>query len=205
MNASLDPVPSTLPLSAHLKAATRETHERLDKRLMAYDLFASRTRFAQFVSVQHRFHQCVDGLHRRTDLAVLLPGLAARNRVALTAADLADLGQPAPHEALRHGDALPLPVALGWLYVAEGSRLGGAVLFKLASQKLALGADFGARHLALPEEGVASHWRAFSQALDAVTLTDAEREQAVAAANEAFRTVQGFVNEVFDTAPAVNA
>lgn len=198
MNPTLDPVTPPLPLSVHLKAATRDTHERLDKRLMAYDLFAARDRYAQFVAVQHRFHQCMDALHRRADLGALLPGLAARNRVDLTAADLADLGKPAPHEVLRHGDELPLPAALGWLYVAEGSRLGGAVLFKLASQKLALGADFGARHLALPEEGVASHWRAFTQGLDAVSLTEAEREQAVAAANEAFRTVQGFVSEVFD-------
>lgn len=111
--------------SQRLKAATRDSHGALDKRIMAGDIFASRDLFAKFVRVQFRFHRDIDALYGNPALDALLPDLDERRRLPLIARDLADLEQtlPLPASAGLDGD-LPLPAALGWLYVAEGSNLG---------------------------------------------------------------------------------
>ncbi|SDX42059.1 biliverdin-producing heme oxygenase [Lysobacter enzymogenes] len=182
--------------SARLKAATRATHERLDQRIMAGDIFASRERFARFLRVQYRFHRDVDALYADPGLDALLPGLAARQRLAQIARDLDDLGQTLPSACAPAAQALPLAQALGWLYVAEGSNLGGSVLYKLAA-RLGLDRGFGARHLAAHPDGVARHWRRFTAALDGAALSAAQEADVVAGAEAAFRRVRGHVEEEF--------
>lgn len=183
--------------SQRLKAATHGTHDSLDKRIMAEDIFASRARFARFVRVQYRFHRDIQTLYAVPALVALLPGLAGRCRLEQIAQDLGDLEQGLPAAA---PTALPaavdLPHALGWLYVAEGSNLGGTILFKMAA-KLGLGARFGASHLAAHPDGAARHWRQFTAALDAVPLTAGQEAEAIEGANAAFRTVRGYVEEEF--------
>lgn len=183
--------------SARLKAATRAVHDTLDQGIMAADIFASRAQFGRFVRVQHRFHRDIEALYRQPALNALLPGLAERCRLPAIVQDLHDLqpDAPAPATAPRLSADTPLPVALGWLYVAEGSNMGGAVLFKMASDKLGLGRDFGARHLAPHPDGPARHWREFTAMLDAVPLDAAQEAQLMQAAADAFATVQGYARE----------
>lgn len=186
-----------LPRSQRLKAATRATHDRLDRRIMAGDVFADRARFARFVRVQYRFHRDIDALYAHPALDALLPDLAGRRRLDQIARDLHDLGQALPTPARPQAEAgLPLAQALGWLYVAEGSNLGGSVLYKLAA-KLGLDHEFGARHLAAHPDGVARHWREFTAALDSLALDAAQERELVAGAEAAFRSVRGHVEVEF--------
>ncbi|MDO4709779.1 MAG: biliverdin-producing heme oxygenase [Pseudomonadota bacterium] len=184
--------------SRRLKEATRDTHDRLDKSIMAEDIFSSQAQFARFLRVQYRFHRDVDALYTKPELVPLLPELDARRRLAQVTQDLRDLGTPLPEAAAGKLDSsTALPEALGWLYVAEGSNIGGTVLYKLASSKLGLNAEHGARHLAAHPDGAARHWREFTRALDEIALSEAEEARVFAAANQAFATVQGYVNEEF--------
>jgi heme oxygenase len=194
MNAHIAPEDSR---SLRLKAATRDSHGALDKRIMAGDIFADLGSFARFLRVQYRFHRSIDRLYASPALEALLPGLAGRRRLQQVAADLHDLGQdlPGADMASLAGD-LPLPVALGWLYVAEGSNLGGTVLYKMAA-RLGLDQGFGARHLAAHPDGAARHWRDFTAALDAVPLSAAQEQQVIDAADAAFRSVHGHVEIEF--------
>jgi len=194
------PDPALPPSRAErLKRATHQTHERLDQRIMAERIFDSRERFAAFLRVQHRLHRHVAEVYAHASLHAVLPDLPARQRLAAIEQDLADLGVPAPaplHPTLRD---VPLAAALGWLYVVEGSALGGAVLYKMAA-RLGLDSSFGARHLAPAAEGVAAHWRQFTLALNAIRLT-AEEEQCVEdGAIAAFAAVTGFVLHEFAVA-----
>lgn len=195
---NVNDVPNAVPLprSRRLKLATHAVHDMLDKRIMAADIFASRDRFARFVRVQYRFHRDIDALYAHVGLQALVPALDERRRLARIVEDLADLGHALP----LHASAGPfadaaLPQALGWLYVAEGSNLGGIVLYKLASDRLGLGREFGARHLAAHPDGVARHWREFTAALDAVVLSASQEQQVVAGAEAAFRSVHAYVQE----------
>ncbi|EZP68929.1 Heme oxygenase [Sphingomonas paucimobilis] len=180
-----------------LKASTHETHDRLDTSIMAAASFTSIAGYGRFVTVQYLFHRDIDALYDDAILQALLPGLTERRRLALITADLTDLGLPLPEDdtplAFPQGDAVDIPAALGWLYVAEGSNMGAALLRKEAA-KIGLSDEHGARHLAPAPEGPAAHWRAFTAALDALELTDDEEAHAVAGANAAFSRVQALVD-----------
>jgi heme oxygenase len=187
-----------------LKAATHAAHERLDKRIMAADPFGSRQRYGQFVVVQHAFHRDIDALYDNAVLDRLLPDLAGRRRLAKIEQDLADLGITAPDldapPAFDAATPADIPTALGWLYVAEGSNLGAAFLLKEAL-KLGLSETLGARHLAGAPEGRGLHWRTFTAALDAVSLSPAEESRLVSGAINAFTRVYGLVEEQLPAKP----
>lgn len=190
--------------SKQLKAATSTTHDSLDKRVMAADIFANRDNFARFLRVQYRFHRDIDALYSHAGLLALVPDLAERRRLPRISHDLLDLGSDVPAETAPAVDAgITLPEALGWLYVAEGSNLGGTVLFKLARERLQLGADFGARHLAAHADGAARHWRSFTAVLDAAELAAAHEALVVEGARTAFQTVRAYVDEELHADPAV--
>ncbi|MDA9405160.1 biliverdin-producing heme oxygenase [Bradyrhizobium sp. CCBAU 45389] len=183
--------------SRRLKAGTEGQHNGLDESIMAQNPFTSRERYGRFVNVQHEFHRTIDPLYSSPRLGQLLPDLAGRRRFGLIGQDLSDLGITPivvrdAVEFSHAGAEIDLPTALGWLYVAEGSNLGAAFLLKAAG-KLGLSESFGARHLAAAPEGRAAHWKKFTAALDAVNLSDAEEERAIAGARAAFSRVQHLV------------
>lgn len=181
--------------TARLSAATDDLHEHLHGVVAAANPFASRERFATWVSVQHRFQHEIEPLYKLPALQPLLPDLANRGRLAAAAADLADLGVDLPAAAgtVTVGD---LPEAIGWLFVSEGSTLGAAMLFKRA-QTLGLSETFGARHLAAAPEGRARHWKQFVQAVDALELDDAQEQRLQEAARAAFRRFDVLLKEAF--------
>ncbi len=185
---------------ARLKMLTHDTHERLDRSVTAAAAFASREGFARFALAQWRFHRDIDILYGDAALRRLLPGADERRRLPLLRLDLADLCVTPPPVDAEPVFAAERPVdmatALGWLYVAEGSRMGAALLRKEAA-KLGLSDAFGARHLAPAPEGPATQWRAFVAALDAVALpTDAE-PRVTDGAVAAFTRMQAYVDQQF--------
>lgn len=190
------PTIETEGLSALLRSASHARHGMLDRRIMAAKPFSSRERYAQFLRVQYRFHRDVAALFDHPEFNCLLPGLAGRQRLNAVILDLSDLGEALPQNldepVFAPGAALDLAMALGWLYVEEGSNLGAAFLLKAAAT-LELNVDFGARHLAPHAQGRAPSWKAFSAQLDAVPLDHAARERAAEAAQAAFLTVHGYV------------
>lgn len=176
------------------RSNTKATHDRLDKRIMAFNPFADRDHFACFLQVQWAFHRDVTALFDHKVLNQLLPDLSERGRFAAVTQDLQDLDKPQPELTAPpiFGQDVDLPTALGWLYVEEGSNLGGGILFKMA-RKLELDETFGARHLAPHPEGRAPSWRAFMQQLDAIELTDVEQQRAQLGADAAFSRVLEYV------------
>lgn len=179
-----------------LKALTSTVHEGVDRSIMSAASFASIDRYKAFLVIQYLFHRDVAALYADASLQEAFPDLVQRCRLPLVLADMEDLGVAAPDPGTPVFVAdTPVDVgnALGWLYVAEGSNMGAALLRKEA-QKLGLTDDVGARHLAPAPEGPAPHWRAFVAALDAVALTDDEEKRAAEGALEAFARVQAHVD-----------
>lgn len=187
--------------SKRLKAASGDTHDRLDKAIMGHEPFSSRERYGLFIKAQHAFHRDIDVLYDDAALDMLLPDLQGRRRLPQIEQDLVDLGMgPLAFDApqvFTPGAVFDLPTALGWFYVAEGSNMGAAFLLKWAKEKLGLSEEFGARHLAGAPEGRGLHWRTFTAALDEIALSEAEEARVVAGAQAAFRRVHGLVDAVF--------
>ncbi|AXV16691.1 biliverdin-producing heme oxygenase [Neorhizobium sp. SOG26] len=179
-----------------LKSLTDATHDRLDKRIMAAQPFASRERYALFLQVQHHFHADVDPLYLDPRLNALLPKLEDRARLDALRQDLMDVTGETPPVLRSTAGALEIPAALGWLYVAEGSNLGAAFLLKEAA-KLGLTADFGARHLAPHPAGRGLHWREFVADFNALDLSEADEAKMADGAKAAFLRVHQLVDQIF--------
>lgn len=153
-----------LSLSLRLKEATHTIHEDLDKSIMAQGLFSGTDRYRNFVKLQYQFHRDINALYHHIQLIEIIPDLSARNRYAQICLDMGDLdlslaSTPKPL------DAEEASSAIGWLYVAEGSKLGANFLIKLA-EKIGFNETFGARHLAADSGGRGSSWNAFKSAID---------------------------------------
>ncbi|WP_347303679.1 biliverdin-producing heme oxygenase [Croceibacterium sp. TMG7-5b_MA50] len=174
-----------------LRGATDDMHQRLDSRINAADAFGSIGQYGRFVQMQWVFHAEIAPLYADPLLQDLLPGLPRRQKLELIAADLTDLGLAPvmePDLRFRRG-AIDTAAALGWLYVAEGSNMGAALLRKQAA-RLGLGDGHGARHLAPAGEGPAAHWRDFTASLDAVPFDHAAERRCEAGARQAFERVE---------------
>ncbi len=183
-----------------LKALTSTVHEGVDRSIMSASSFATIDRYKRFLAIQYLFHRDVAALYAESRLQAAFPDLVHRCRLPLVIADMEDLGVATPDAGspiFIAGGPVDMGTALGWLYVAEGSNMGAAVLRKEA-HKLGLTDDVGARHLAPALEGPAPHWRAFTAALDAVELSDDEETRAREGALEAFAQVQAHVDARLD-------
>lgn len=179
-----------------LKAQTNDTHAGVDNAIMSAASFADREGYGRFLRVQYLFHRDIAALYAEPALQALLPGLPERQRLALIEADLIDLGMDAPRPegpARFATGEIDLPTALGWLYVAEGSNMGAALLRKEVA-KIGLSDTFGARHLAPAPEGPAAHWRSFTAALDAAELDESDEPRVGAGAGAAFARVQALID-----------
>ncbi|GGZ32686.1 biliverdin-producing heme oxygenase [Asticcacaulis endophyticus] len=187
--------------SKRLKGLTTGTHDRLDKSIMGGEPFASVENYVKFLKVQYLFHRDIAALYQVPVLDRLLPDLTGRRRFEAVASDLADVGADLPEAEgeprFVEGEAIDLPTALGWLYVAEGSNLGAAFLLKFAA-RLGLDATNGARHLAPADEGRGLHWRTFTAALDSIDLRADEEARVTAGAEAAFNRVHGLVRRFYD-------
>ncbi|MGL4603073.1 MAG: biliverdin-producing heme oxygenase [Iodobacter sp.] len=187
-----------LSRTQQLKALTTETHDQLDKRIMANQPFANRDNYSRFLIAQYGFLRDCDPLYDNPDLAALFPDLTERRRYDRIAADITDLERTLPSH-----DTLPavehkqdIPTALGWMYVTEGSKLGAAILLKMAGS-IGLSESFGARHLAGAPEGRAKNWREFTAVVDHIRLTDEEEARMVAGAKAAFTRMNNHLDQVY--------
>jgi len=173
------------PRHHRLTRATDTLHEHLHILVASLAPFESRENYARFVSAQYIFQREIEPLYQRPALQALLPDLPERSRRAAAAADLTDLGQALPQVEPDIADVLNVPHAVGWMFVAEGSTLGAAVLLKRV-RPLGLNESFGARHLAPHPIGRAKHWKRFSDALDALELSEEDDAEVISGARAAF-------------------
>lgn len=115
---------------ARLRSATGEAHQRLEDRLDIFGRVRSAEERRALVELFYGLHE---GAERAlTPLLQDVAGLdyAERRRVPLIRADLAALGRnsPTPMAVCPVDGPASVPEALGFLYVLEGSTLGGKVI-----------------------------------------------------------------------------
>ncbi|MFT8365899.1 MAG: biliverdin-producing heme oxygenase [Gluconobacter cerinus] len=169
-------------LSLALREKTKSIHDRTDHKIISMGIFSSLDGYRIFLLSQYIFLRDMTNIYENEMLRNLLPDLETRNRFPWVEADMRDLGLAAP--MAHRGNVIPFnpSVAVGWLYVAEGSKLGANILSKMA-MSLGLTESFGARHLAPAPEGRGLSWKTFKAAIDSADL---DRAICVSAAEEAF-------------------
>lgn len=129
---------------AHLRARTAQVHARLDRLPVFEPILAGRADWPGYLRLlvaYHGFYTCARRNLHAGYRQLLALGVDAPDRdpVALLAADLLACGATVvPDPGMEPAPATPAQ-AVGWVWVAEGSALGGRVIDR------ALDALFGAR------------------------------------------------------------
>ena len=178
-----------------LRAATHLRHNELDRAIMAAGPFDNLTNYSKFLRAQDAFHRDILPLYATAGLSEVIGALAPQGRLQAIAEDAKSLSVDLLNGRSTPPPDLPLAEVLGWIYVAEGSNLGAAFLFKAATA-LGLTASHGASHLTEPKEGRAARWRVFSAALNQISLSQVQDRQVIAGANAAFGAMIAHVNRL---------
>lgn len=181
---------------AALRTATAAAHVRLHAEPQLARLAAGAMDRGGYVALLRRllgFHRAVEaGLAA----APAMPGIALeeRARARLIEADLAALGvepvAPSPLPPTLRSAAR----ALGWLYVTEGSTLGGRQLARALDGLLPPG-EAGRRFLLGHGARHGEMWRSCCAALDAMGADPAALAEMVAGARDAFAAFEAWVAE----------
>ncbi|WP_312597570.1 biliverdin-producing heme oxygenase [Brevundimonas sp.] len=178
---------SASPILLALREATAAAHETLETEARIEARLASPETRPATVAAFYRFHAGVEPVSH--DLTARLNteiggGFEPRSRAGGIAQDLAALGVAPPAAASVDGPASP-GEALGWVYVAEGSMLGGRIIRKRLTAE-GRGLE-GLNFLDPYGEETGARWRAFITLLDrACAAGRAEVDQIVKGGVEGF-------------------
>ena len=186
-----------------LRAATRAEHTRLEALPFFGALGAGELRLVSYVGllralsvVYEAFEQAAaDARHPRLaavwddslrKLALIDRDLGFFQRYRLPQTPVAVVRASLVAQAVRrraHDDPVSL---LGYLYVLEGSTLGGLILRGQIARAFDLSGPDGLAYVSSYGAATASRWKGFIRRMNSALVDPAEQERAVAAADEAF-------------------
>lgn len=180
-----------------LRGATRAEHTALDAHEALSSLMdgtLSREGYRRLMSLFHAFYNQHDvmlekacELHK-TDLG----DFVYARRSSILAADLGELGVEA--RLLHKGQYTALPpigsasTLAGYLYVFEGSMLGGGVLLKAAETMQRKREESGFGYWQWCRDKGAMRWRMTCNVIDKLAVNDSARTEIIEAARQAFST-----------------
>ncbi len=206
----------TTTLMRLLRAETQAAHEAVE-RLPYFEALRRGElplgAYANYLRAFSLLHEALeDALGRAEGAAaeVWHEGMSRREHFARDFAELGDAGPEVPRAAARaialaeqlRARATDDPAwALGYLYVLEGSTLGGRVLLRELERLPGLEGGRGLHYLASYGDETAEHWRAFSARMNGLVLENEARGRVAAVAREAFEGIAGVVEAIHPPAP----
>lgn len=187
-----------------MRAALRPYHDRIEQTVNLLDPAITREDYAAFVTRTFAFVEPCEAALRAA--AGAPPGdLDARWKTPLLRDNLSALGIDADAVAARPGAGERpglerWPAALGYLYVIEGSTLGGQVLLRSLVPRLSL-TRAETVFLRSYDEDVGGMWKAFLATLDAaLSASAADASTIVDTARDTFVTLEAWHRDQFGPA-----
>lgn len=175
---------SISPVLQELREATSAAHEAIETEANVEPRLRDLTERPAMVARFHVLHRAVEAAVAPWRAAFEAEGYAPESHSILIGEDLVRLGVSAPAGAAMD----PLPTfgeAVGWVYVAEGSMLGGRVMRK-AMTRDGIPLD-GLEFLDPWGDETGSRWRAFMHAMDSACASGrATRKDVVRGGRDAF-------------------
>lgn len=183
---------------AALKGATMAAHARIETVPLLAALSLQAPTLQGYGAVLQRLHlhfaRFEPGLF--DCLAPHLPAQALQRRGSIAAlrADLHDLGLEVPPVPALPGPSCPAEAA-GWLYVHEGSSLGGLVILRRLRARLGPALGDATRHYRRHGRATAATWQETRRLIAGLLPDDPAQDRAIAGATQAFaalhRTMAG--------------
>ena len=206
--------PPRPPLTQELKEQTRQQHDEAEHHGLHAVMFGSQgvdaARAAYVGTLQQHLHIQIAFERELRALATNSPLFASvvrdehyhlvALREDLRAFDAADVA-PTPNTerfvAYIEHSARTNPLALlGVFYVFEGSTNGGTIIAMRVRELLGLHGDQGTRFINPHGNQVRPIWMKWKTSVDALPLTDAQRDAAIAGAQEAFRLSGAVLSDI---------
>lgn len=191
--------PPTSALRERLKAETRAQHDAAERATRIADRTSDVRDYVPLVARLFGFYEAAEArLAAAHGGALAGLRLEPRRRAPLLRRDLHALGLSAADiEALPRCADLPdtssPPAALGYLYVVEGSSLGGTLIARQLAARLGLRPETGAAFFSIYGDQVGARWHEFLTALTAAPVEAADA--VVAAARDTFARFTRWVAE----------
>ena len=172
-----------------LKAATAAAHARIEAVSTLSALAAPAPTLQDYGRVLQRFYihfaRNEPGLFACLAPHVPAAALARRENVAALRADLLDLGLKIPPVSAQPGPQSPAEAA-GWLYVHEGTSLGGLVILRGLRPHLGPALGTATRYYQRHGKATAATWRETRRLIASLLPDAAARDLALAGATQAF-------------------
>ena len=151
---------------AELRAATREQHDRIEQRVDLAARLASAEEYRGLLARLHGFYAPVEAAlaPHAGDIAGL--DFHGRRKASLLLDDVRALGGAEEPAAEDIPEVRSQAQALGVLYVLEGSTHGGAVIARMARERLGVTRERGASFFCAYGGSVGSRWRAFGDVVE---------------------------------------
>lgn len=152
-----------------LKDKTAPLHHALEKTAGIWDSLSSRSLYGNLLVRFWGIYSASEiGLAAVEELPRWLPDLARRWKRSALESDLNNLG--IPPESWTVCTVVPeirtVAAAFGWLYVLEGSTLGGQVIKRAIHERLGLSAQNGCQFFSSYGAEVGQMWRSFGQRIE---------------------------------------
>ncbi|PYF06025.1 heme oxygenase [Rhodobacter viridis] len=181
-----------------LKQATLAAHRAIELRSPLARLIQPEVTLQDYGLALQRLHlhfsRHEEAVMRALQDHVPPPQLAQRRTLAALKADLTDLGLTAPEATCATPPPSPASAA-GWLYVHEGTSLGGMVLLRHLRQALGAGLGTATRHYARHGRGTAARWQETRRMIAGLLPDDAALAQALAGAMAAFAAMDAVMTD----------
>lgn len=178
-----------MSLSSDLKKRTRTLHEKVEDRMMSRQMLQAGFTMQQYLDIlriQLYFYARHEELVFKAASSILpsevLDDRMKFNKLVMDAADL-ELELPAMTTGI---DKKP-GESLGWLYVMEGSMLGGQVIVRSLMKNNEIRKSGAVRFYRGYGEQTGTKWLEFKNAIDELEVDPAERSEVLEGAIDAFQ------------------
>jgi heme oxygenase len=182
-----------------IKEETAGMHARLESLSLLTAIVSAGVTVRQYYCYLLLMKQVSEVYER--EILQLLPGLISGPAPAESSGQIqSDLnhmnytipGEPAIPAFEIPSDKLSVPFALGFMYVMEGSKLGGRVIYKNIHRSLGYAEDSGASYLGGNGTDTAGHWKKFFFWLSLYAVENDCEEEIIQGALFAFSSIHGY-------------
>lgn len=183
-------------IMTRLQQDTRKQHDQTEQNRLLSQLMRDDVTHDHYRTVLHKFYGFLNPVEHKISTsksaAHIELDLSHRQRAGLIVRDLKALGASETDiDALPLCDNLPefetVPELLGWLYVLEGSTLGGQIISRHLQKTLHVTPETGGAFFYSHGAEVGKMWKEFMTMMDRYTARNGHADRIVDAAQQAFR------------------
>ncbi len=182
-----------------LRSATEPEHAALEACTLSVNLLKKDVTTEEYVLYLAHMQQVV-AWHEKNTFPVLssfFTDIDSRRKAPLIVQDLKKLGQStelpvvAPY-SIKEGATMPVWRAMGYLYVIEGSTLGGRMILKHVNNVLGVDEQNGAAFFNGYGSATGKHWKEFLEIFATYAIIENKEEEIIEAAKDAFRSIGNY-------------